>query len=228
MTTHRDTEFQWLDGGNPLPDYDAHATDALTAAPRAADVDPDDPVARAVADLLAALGVTRHEPAHTADTPRRVAAAYRHQLAGYGEDPRVHLHKTFPAPPNPGLVVIRNIEVASMCAHHMLPITGVATVAYRARPGSPVVGLSKLARLVDGYARRLQVQEQLGYQVASALQEVLDPLGAACLITAEHGCMTLRGVMQKDAVTTTTSWAGDWDLDPLNADRAAVLAEHHR
>lgn len=202
--------------------------DLTAAAPRADDIDAYDPVADAVRNLLDALNVVRHEPAHTADTPRRVAAAYRHQLAGYDEDPRNHLHKTFPAPPNPGLVVVRNIEVKSMCAHHLLPVTGVATVAYRARPGSPVVGLSKLARLVDGYARRLQVQEQLGWQVSSALQEELDPIGAACIITAEHGCMTIRGVMQKDALTTTTSWAGDWDLNPLNVDRQAVLAEHHR
>lgn len=187
-----------------------------------------DPIEAAVAQLLEALNAHQHEPAHTADTPRRVAAAYRQQLAGYDEDPRRHLARTFPAPPNPGLVVVRNIEVKSMCAHHLLPVTGVATVAYRARPGSPVVGLSKLSRLVEGYARRLQVQEQLGYQVATALQEVLDPLGAACIITAEHGCMTLRGVMQKDTVTTTTAWTGDWDLDPLNSDRTMVIAEHHR
>lgn len=190
--------------------------------------EPQDPVERAVADLLGALGAAAEEPEHTEDTPRRVAAAYRHQLAGYGEDPRKHLAKTFPGPANPGLVVVTNLSVASMCAHHLLPITGYATVAYRPKPGQPVVGLSKLSRLLDGYARRLQVQEQLGNQVAHALQDVLDPIGAAALITAEHGCMTLRGVMQKGSRTTTACWTGDWDLDPLNVDRSAVLAEHQR
>jgi GTP cyclohydrolase I len=195
---------------------------------RAADISPIDPVATAVEQLLDALGVRQHEPAHTADTPRRVAAAYRHQLSGYEEDPRLHLAKMFPAPEDPGLVVVSGLTVSSMCAHHMLPITGTATIAYRQHIGANVVGLSKLARLLDGYARRLQVQEQLGYQVASALQEELSPIGAGCIITAEHGCMTLRGVMQKGSRTTTTAWTGDWDVDPLNNDRAAVLAEHNR
>lgn len=178
--------------------------------------------------MLRALRAHEHEPSHTADTARRVAAAYRHQLAGYDEDPRRHLGKVFPAPDNPGLVVVTDVQVSSMCAHHLLPITGYATIAYRPHPGQPVVGLSKLARLLDGYARRFQVQEQLGNQVSTALQEVLNPMGAACIITAEHGCMTLRGVMQKGSRTTTTSWTGDWDLDPLNVDRQAVLSEHQR
>lgn len=203
-------------------------TDTVTTPVRATQVQETDPVTVAVEALLVALNAHEHEPEHTADTARRVAAAYKQQLAGYDEDPRLHLRKTFPAPADPGLVVVRNIEVKSMCAHHMLPITGVATVAYRAKAGADVVGLSKLSRLVNGYARRFQVQEQLGYQVATALQEELDTLGAACLITAEHGCMTLRGVMQKDTVTTTTAWTGDWNIDPFNSDRSMVIAEHHR
>ena len=187
-----------------------------------------DPVAEAVADLLAALGAYDHEPVHTADTARRVAAAYRHQLAGYDEDPRDHLRTTFPAPHDPGLVVVSNLTVNSMCAHHMLPITGYATIAYRPRKDHPVVGLSKLARVLEGYARRLQVQEQLGSQVANAIQDELNPYGAACIITAEHGCMTLRGVMQKDSRTTTTAFTGTWATALSIPDREHALAEHHR
>lgn len=185
-----------------------------------------DPAEDAVRSLLAALGVD--EGAHTADTPRRVAAAFRHQLAGYDTDPRAHLMKTFPGPPNPGLVVVRNIEVTSMCAHHLLPITGYATIAYRPKPGNPIVGLSKLSRVLEGYARRLQVQEQLGWQVATALQEALDPVGAACIITAEHGCMTLRGVMQKGTLTTTTALTGEWAVPEPVTDRDIAIAEHQR
>lgn len=181
-----------------------------------------DGVERAVRMLLDALGVDEGD--HTADTPRRVAAAYRHQLAGYESDPREHLRTTFSAPPDPGLVIESGIRVTSMCAHHLLPITGTATIAYRPRVGQRVVGLSKLARVLDGYARRLQVQEQLGAQVAAALQDELSPLGAGCVITAEHGCMTLRGVMQHGAVTTTTSWTGQWRNG--HADRDDVMHEH--
>lgn len=184
------------------------------------------PVEQAVADLLDALGANREEPAHTADTPRRVAAAYRHQLAGYEENPRDHLAVTFPAPHDPGLVCVTGLTVSSMCAHHLLPITGYATVAYRPQPGHPVVGLSKLSRVLNGYARRLQVQEQLGTQVATAIQDTLSPVGAACVITAEHGCMTLRGVMQKGSRTTTTALTGDWNTPGPNVDRDTVLAEH--
>lgn len=185
---------------------------------------PGDPVAAAVADLLSALGVD--EGAHTADTPRRVAAAWRDQLAGYAEDPRAHLKKTFPAPENPGLVVVSGLRLQSTCAHHLLPITGRATVAYRPRVGDPVVGLSKLSRLLDGYARRLQVQEQIGAQVVTAIQDVLDPVGSACVITAEHGCMSIRGVMEPGATTTTTALGGEWLNEGGGTNLEQVLTAH--
>lgn len=188
----------------------------------------------AIADLLLALGVDEGD--HTDGTPRRVARAWAEMLGGYAEQPGAHLERTFSAPPVPGLVMQSGIRVVSWCAHHMLPIVGTATVAYRPRDGQPVVGLSKLARVVDGFARRLQVQEQLGYQVAQTVAEVLDPVGAACLITAAHGCMTLRGINQHAAVTTSESWAGDWLTLPDTAaerravehDRAATTNEHNR
>ncbi|MFT4471382.1 GTP cyclohydrolase I [Arthrobacter sulfonylureivorans] len=184
-----------------------------------------DPVAFSVGMFLDALGVDEGD--HTADTPQRVAKAWRHLLAGYAEDPSVHLQKQFSAPENPGLVVVSGIRLASTCAHHLLPITGTATVAYRPQRGANVVGLSKLARVLDGYARRLQVQERIGSQVVDALDSVLKPLGAACVITAAHGCMSLRGVAEPSATTLTVATAGDW-IDPGHPDLQAVLAEHAR
>lgn len=177
----------------------------------------------AVADLLAALEVDEGD--HTADTPRRVAKAWKEVLAGYGDDPDRHLAVRFSAPANPGLVIVSNLPFASTCAHHLLPILGHATVAYRPRPGEDVVGLSKLARVLEGYARRLQVQERLGAQVAEALERNLAPVGAGCVITAVHGCMCIRGVMAWGAVTTTTSWAGAW-TEPGHPDVETVQKAH--
>jgi GTP cyclohydrolase I len=184
-----------------------------------------DPVVGAVEALLGALGVDEED--HTLETPARVAKAWRHMLAGYAEDPAIHLRKTFSAPGNPGLVVVTGIRLTSTCAHHLLPITGTATVAYRPRPGQQVVGLSKLARLVEGYARRLQVQERIGNQVVTAIQEALDPMGAACYISAEHGCMTLRGVQQHGAQTLTVAVSGEW-LVTGHPDLPEVSGAHHR
>lgn len=180
--------------------------------------------AHAVGLLLEAVGAPRDE--HTENTPQRNAKAWAHMLSGYDEDPGRHLATTFPVDGSAGLVVISGIEVHSTCAHHLLPITGVATVAYRPQLGGRVVGLSKLSRLVDGYARRLQVQEQLGDQVVGALAEMLNPLMAACLISADHGCMTIRGVQQKGTLTTTESLRGtrEW----IAADLPSIAAEHQR
>ncbi|CAJ61391.1 MULTISPECIES: GTP cyclohydrolase I [Frankia] len=176
----------------------------------------------AVEELLAALEV--NEADHTADTPRRVVRAWQETLAGYQADPRRHLARTFTAPDDPGLVVVAGLHLVTTCAHHLLPIVGRATVAYRPAPGAPVVGLSKLSRVVADYAARLQVQERLGWQIASAVQDCLAPVGAGCVITAVHGCMTVRGVRQPTAVTTTAVWTGTWT--PEHPDVEMVVAEH--
>lgn len=181
-----------------------------------------DKVASSVADLLLALGA--ESDSHTNDTPRRVAEAWAECLAGYDIDPAAHLDATFTGPSDPGLVVVGGIRVVSTCAHHLLPITGVATVAYRPRAGAPIVGLSKLARVLQGYARRLQVQERIGYQVVEAIRHKLDPVGAACVITAEHGCIGTRGVLEHGVLTTTQATIGEWE--PGHADLQSVLAEH--
>lgn len=182
----------------------------------------DQPAAeRAIRDLLLAFGVEVAD--HTAETPRRVAKAWAEALSGYDEDPAEHLRTTFPAPQDPGVILVSGIRVESTCAHHLLPITGVATVAYLPEVGDRIVGLSKLVRVVEGYARRLQVQENITAQVVDALDEVLGPAAAGCVITAEHGCMTHRGVAQAGTRTTTANWVGSWYSTCGSPD---VLAEH--
>ena len=164
--------------------------------------DPISDAANAVADLLNAFNIDEGD--HTANTPLRVAKAWADRLAGYQEEPRDHLKVTFTAPESPGLVVARNVRIQTTCAHHLLPITGTATIAYKPRPGSNVVGLSKLNRLAEGYARRLQVQENLTNQIVDAIWEILKPEWVACSIIADHGCMTLRGV--RDTCSDTRTW----------------------
>lgn len=175
----------------------------------------------AVRDLLTALGVDEGE--HTANTPNRVAKAWARALNGYQLDPARHLDRTFPAPADAGLVVLSGLRLRSTCAHHLLPITGTATVAYRPRPGARIVGLSKLARVLEDYSARLQIQERLGYQVAHTIWETLNPVGACCIITAAHGCISLRGVQQPNSVTTTHAVTGWATNDP---DFLAALADH--
>lgn len=176
----------------------------------------------AIADLLEALGVDEGD--HTEGTPHRVAVAWGELLAGYLEDPADHLNTTFTAPHNPGLVVVRNVRIQSTCAHHMLPITGTATIAYRPQPGQKVVGLSKLTRLAEGYSRRLQVQERITSQIVGAIAERLNPAWVACAITADHGCMSLRGVRDECSDTLTYNDTGE----PTASDRAAFWAAHNK
>jgi GTP cyclohydrolase I len=178
---------------------------------------------KAIAGLLTALDTPRNE--HTAGTPDRVAKAFIELLSGYDEDPSVHLERTFPGPDDAGVVVCSGIRFTSLCAHHLLPFTGKATVAYLPGPGEPIVGLSKLARVLEGYARRLQTQEMLGSEVADALVEKLNPMGAACIITSAHACMGIRGVKQPDAVMTTSSLRGAFRD---NSESRAELMSLHR
>src|SRR5947199_2344658 len=155
----------------------------------------------AVADLLVALG---HDPTteHLADTPRRVAKAFAEMLT-----PREFDLTTFPNDEHyDELVLARYIPFQSLCEHHLLPFHGVAHVGYI--PGDRILGLSKLARVVEMFARDLQVQERLTQQVADALQEHLAPKGVGVVIEAEHLCMSLRGVRATGALTVTSSLHG--------------------
>ncbi len=127
------------------------------------------------------------------ETPSRVAKAYRELFAGYDSNPRDYLERTFEEVGGyDELVVLRDIPVVSFCEHHMLPVLGHAHVGYL--PTRRVVGISKLARVVHGFARRLQIQEKLTAQIAEAIDQILQPKGVGVVIEAEHSCMTLRGV----------------------------------
>jgi GTP cyclohydrolase I len=162
---------------------------------------------RAVADLLAALGQDPDDE-HTRDTPRRVAAAYAEMLT-----PRSFNLTTFPNEEGyDELVLARDIPFHSLCQHHMLPFKGVAHVGYL--PGERILGLSKLARVVELFARGLQVQERLTKQVAEWLQERLQPKGVGVVLEAEHLCMTLRGVQSAGSQTVTSSLHGLLRTDP--------------
>lgn len=135
-----------------------------------------------------------------ADTPDRMARMYEELLAGMDEDPAMHLSRTFHASNNE-MVLEKDITLYSMCEHHMLPFYGKAHIAYI--PDEKVVGLSKLARTVEVYARRLQIQEQLTAQIADALMEHLKPKGVMVMVEAEHMCMTMRGVKKPGSKTVT-------------------------
>ena len=145
----------------------------------------------AVHDILAAVG---EDPGRDGllDTPGRVARAYTELLAGYGEDPADHLERQFEVD-HEEMVIVRDIPFSSMCEHHMLPFIGRAHVAYLPGPDGKVCGLSKLARVVDGYAQRLQVQERLTGEIADAVGERLEAAGVLVVIEAEHLCMSMRG-----------------------------------
>ena len=142
-------------------------------------------------------------------TPKRVVAALDELYQGYGEIPADALARTFgETEPYEDFVLIRDIGFTSHCEHHMMPFYGKAHVAYR--PVERVVGLSKIARLVDVYARRLQTQEHLTSQIATAIEEVLKPHGVAVMLEAEHTCMSVRGVAKEGVSTVTTRFVGSF------------------
>ena len=147
------------------------------------------------------------------ETPARVARAYRELFSGYESDPREYLERTFEEVGGyDELVVLRDIRVVSFCEHHMLPVTGRAHVGYL--PDKRVVGISKLARVVQGFGRRLQIQEKMTADIAQAIQEILQPKGVGVVIEAEHACMTLRGVNQPGANLSTSRLLGVVRDDP--------------
>lgn len=142
-----------------------------------------------------------------ADTPARVARSYRELFGGYEIDPRAYLERTFEEVGGyDELVVLSDIRVVSFCEHHMLPVIGRAHVGYL--PSNRVVGISKLARVVNGFARRLQIQEKLTAEIAEAIQDILKPQGVGVVIEAEHSCMTLRGVNTPGSKLTTSRLLG--------------------
>lgn len=157
------------------------------------------------------------------DTPARVARSYRELFAGYDECPRQYLERTFEEVAGyDELVVLRDIRFVSFCEHHMLPVVGKAHVGYL--PTNRVVGISKLARVVKGFGRRLQIQEKMTAEIANAIHEVLQPQGVGVVIEAEHSCMTLRGVEVPGATLSTSSLLGVVRDDPRTREEFLRLA----
>ena len=147
------------------------------------------------------------------DTPGRVVRAYEELFSGYDSDPREYLERTFEEVAGyDELVVLRDIRVVSFCEHHMLPFLGKAHVGYL--PSDRVVGISKLARVVHGFARRLQIQEKLTSEIAGAIHDILQPRGVGVVIVSEHSCMTMRGVNTPGSRLTTSSLTGVIRDDP--------------
>ncbi len=162
-----------------------------------------------------------------ADTPSRVVDAYEEFFAGYNADPYDILSRTFEDVQGyDDLVMLRDIRIELHCEHHILPIVGVAHIAYL--PSSRVVGISKLARAVDIYAKRLQTQETMTAQIANAIDEVLQPRGVAVMVDALHECMTTRGVHKPGTTTITTRFTGVFKDDPTYRDRFMQLVNGHR
>lgn len=161
---------------------------------------------KAVRELLLAVG---EDPTRDGllSTPARVASMFAELLEGIGDDPGRHLTVTFAAD-HDEMVMVKDIPFASLCEHHLVPFIGKAHLAYIPSADGRITGLSKLARLVEGYARRLQVQERLTTQIADAIERVLEPRGVLCVLEAEHLCMSMRGVKKPGAVTVTSAVRG--------------------
>ena len=158
------------------------------------------------------------------DTPRRVVDAYSEWFEGYDADPAKELSRTFEDVQGyDDMVLLRDIEVESHCEHHMAPFLGKAYVAYL--PTAKVVGISKIARVVEIFSKRLQTQETLTQEIAAALEDNLNPAGVAVLIDAEHQCMTTRGVHHRHVSTITTRFTGQFKSDPALVERFLKLAK---
>ena len=156
------------------------------------------------------------------ETPKRVVNAYLDFFSGYKEDPKNILGKTFEEIEGYNdIVLVKNIRMESHCEHHMVPFIGSAHIAYI--PNKKIVGISKLARLVDIFAKRLQTQEILTSQIANTINEALKPKGVAVLIDAKHQCMTTRGIHKVNSSTVTTTFLGDFKKDSKLEDRFLAM-----
>jgi len=180
----------------------------------------------AVREILAAVG-ENPEREGLLDTPKRVAKAYAEILSGLRQSPADVLTTTFDIG-HDEMVLVRDIELWSMCEHHLVPFTGFAHVAYIPNRDGKITGLSKLARLVDVYAKRPQVQERLTTQVAEALVALLEPRGVMVVIEAEHLCMTMRGVRKAGARTMTSAVRGQLRDPATRAEAMSLILARRR
>lgn len=174
-----------------------------------------DDIARHYAAILPQLG---EDPSREGllKTPERVAKALQFLTQGYDMDPATILKSAMFKEDYSQMVVVKDIEIFSMCEHHMLPFFGKAHIAYI--PNGHIVGLSKLPRVVDAFARRLQVQERLTNEIRDCIQETLNPVGVAVVIECKHLCMAMRGVQKQNSVTTTSAFTGEFEEDKTRAE----------
>lgn len=184
-----------------------------------------DGVRLAVRDLLVAIG---EDPDRDGlrETPERMARAYAEMFSGLGQDPGSHVERVFDVG-HEEMVLVRDIPMYSVCEHHLLPFHGVAHVAYIPGEDGRVTGLSKLARLVDGYARRPQVQERLTAQIADTMVERLGVLGVLVVVEAEHLCMSMRGVRKPGANTVTSAVRGQLRNAATRAEAMSLILGRH-
>jgi GTP cyclohydrolase I len=183
-------------------------------------------IERAVREILVAIG---EDPDRDGlrDTPARVARAYAEQFAGLHQRPQDVLSTVFDAD-HDEMIIVRDIEVYGTCEHHLVPFIGVAHIGYIPNSKGQITGLSKLARLVDVYARRPQVQERMTSQIADALVDTLEPRGVVVIIEAEHLCMTMRGVRKPGARTVTSAVRGSFrDNNVTRAEAMSIIYGRH-
>jgi GTP cyclohydrolase I len=205
---------------------DLNIVDRLPLPPDLSAVVDQEKIARAVRDILEAIGEDVGREG-LADTPARVARMYAETRAGLHENPARHLKVTFDAG-HDEMIMVRDIPLYSMCEHHLVPFYGQAHVAYIPNTDGRVTGLSKLARLVDGFSRRPQVQERLTTQIADAIESSLDPRGVLVVIEAEHMCMAMRGIRKTGASTVTSAVRGIFRSDSAARSEAMRFIETHR
>jgi len=175
----------------------------------------DEDTTEAIADHVSSiLDILGEDPSREGleKTPERVARAYQFLMHGYALDPKEILRQAMFEEAYDEMILVKDIEIYSLCEHHMLPFYGKAHVAYI--PDGKIVGLSKIPRTVDVFARRLQVQERLTMQIRNAIDEVIEPLGTAVVIEARHLCMMMRGAEKQNSMTTTSSVSGEFDNHP--------------
>jgi GTP cyclohydrolase I len=184
-----------------------------------------DPIEAHITSLLKELG---EDPGRNGleRTPVRVAKAMRYLTKGYQQDPREILNDALFDVTYDEMVIVKDIDLYSLCEHHLLPFFGRAHVAYI--PNGKVVGLSKIPRLVEMYARRLQVQERLTMQIAETLEEVLQPKGVAVVVESIHLCMMMRGVAQQNASAITSSIRGEFERDEKTRSEFMNLIRHRK
>ncbi len=180
-------------------------------------------VEKAIIEILEAIGEDPGREGLLA-TPARVAVMYEELFSGLSDDPARHVTVTFAAE-HDEMVMVRDIPFASLCEHHLVPFIGRAHVAYIPNSDGRITGISKLARLVEGFARRLQVQERMTTEIADAIERTLDPRGVLVVVEAEHLCMSMRGVKKPGTLTVTSAVRGLFRRDP--ATRAEAMQFVH-